>query len=572
MKSFRLLTLLLFCFSFVLLPIRAEAAESGVASDSNSNVATPSNPVRVISVNHPEYDLYDMPALEYIQTDTDYNNYILVDVMSFIQQIGKVEATVLLQDGTEETTSISVSINRQSLAALLTLDPRIVSSAYVLADIKYTSIRAEYGTYELDDGLLQQITVPIKIVIPDEPILLTHLDSEYANYYDKFQKVIAILPTDDLNLVLEPDSDVLIFCSTDSKARYSGRIIWDGSSVDMTKPGIYHVPVSYQLPLHCELAPNAVLPDVQYWVIVQEPEKPQLYEYSQITNSFPWKISTEHVKDIKVLISKDEGPWEELRNDGKITWNQNGLFFIAQLYFTPNSSYRLQVDYRDGKTNIVSFTYDDVVVVIDSYQGDRDGGDTNGNPPLIGGGKPSDENIGDSIIGGNNSDNNDFDSEDTSTNSPESTPEESIEPLPNDDTTTETTAPSETITPSETTTAETEAVQLTVKSEPVLNETAESIPKEAISNEMVPAETTTQIQTTEPSTIDPAPETSSLESSAFSDEISSSEASSSETAIGESEITQTLPIVTAVAAIIAIASLLFLNFTKRRNDHDMESS
>lgn len=533
MKSFRLLTLLLFCFSFVLLPIRAEAAGFRVASDSNSNIATPSNPVRVISVNHPEYDLYDMPALEYIQTNTDYNEHIFQGVTNFVKNLGKVEATILLQDGKEETILLSVSLNRQSLVSLLTLDPRIVSSTYVLADIKYTSIRSEYGTYELDDGLLQQITVPIKIVVPDEPILLTHLDSEYESYYDKFQKVAAILPTDDLNLVLDTDSDDLIFCSIDSNARYSGRITWDGSSVDMTRPGIYHVPVSYQLPLHCELAPNAVLPDVQYWVIVQEPEKPQLYEYSQITNSFPWKISAEHVEDIKVWISKDEKPWEELLNDGHITWNQNGLFFIAQRYFTPDSSYRLQVDYRDGKTNIVSFAYDDVVVVIDSYQGDRDGGDTNGNPP-------------------------------------ESRPEETIEPLPKDNTTTETTEPEET-----TISAETEAVQPTVKVEAVLNKTVEAIQKETlepITNEPVQEETTAQLQTTEDSITETVLESSSFEASVSSDEISSSETSSSEAATSEPEITQTLPIVTAVATIVAIASLLFLSFTKRRNDHDKQST
>lgn len=580
MKSLRHLALLLFwVFLLLHLPMRTEASYQQVASGSDSEVATPDDPVRVISVTHPDYDLNDMPVLKYIQTYTDYNNHILLDVMDFVQNIGKVEATLLLPDGSKEKLNLPVSINRQSLVSLISLDPSVIGTSSALADINFRTIDISYGTYTLDESISQQITIPIEIIIPEETIYLTHLDAEYAYTYNGFKKVISVLPSDDLHEILSNDCDDILYCSSDSNARYYGQISWDGRNVNLDQPGIYRIPVIFHPPLHCTLAENAVLPDVEYYVIVQEPEKPELYEYSQIPGGiyFPWKVSSEHVEDIQVWLSKDYGPWIEMPNSNSCGWNETGLYFTVRFIFEPNSSYRLQADYRDGKTNILSFTYEDIIVINEYYQGDRDGGDTNGNPPLIGSGKPSDENTSDSVIGGNTSDNNNVDSEDTSTNPPESTPEEPAEPLPKDDTGTEATTPDKIISSSEAATPD----ETTISAE-------SSVPGETISSSEAAAadETTISAESTVPDKTTGSAETeavqstveiesflketipdSSSETNAFPEEDSASEATNSET-----EITHTLPVVTAVAAIAAIASLLFLSFTKRRNEHDKTSS
>lgn len=580
MKFLRHLTLLLFLFFLLLhLPIRTEASYQQIASGSDSEVATPSNPVRVISVTHPDYDLNDMPALKYVQTYTDFNNHILLDVMDFVQNIGKVEAVLLLPDGSKEKLNLSVSINRQSLVSLISLDPRVTGTSHVLADINFRTIDISYGTYTLDDDISQQITIPIKIIIPEETVYLTHLDAEYAYIYNGFKKVISVLPNDDLLEILSNDSDDILYCSSDSNARYYGQISWDGRNVNLDQPGIYRIPVIFHSPLHCTMAENIVLPDAEYYVIVQEPEKPEIYEYSQIPGGiyFPWKISSEHVEDIKVWLSKDYGPWVEMPNNNSCGWNETGLYFTVRFIFEPNSSYRLQVDYRDGKTNILSFTYEDIIVINEYYQGDRDGGDTNGNPPLIGGGKPSDENTSDSVIGGNTFDNNNVGSEDTSTNSPESTPGKPAEPLPKDDTTTEaatpdeTTSSAETAEPDETTiSAETAVSRETIASNETTapGETTSSTEATASDERTMSSETEAVQPTVETESFlkETIPESSSSVTTAFSEETSATEGT-----VRASEITHTLPVVTAVAAIAAIASLLFLIFTKRWNGHDKQS-
>ena len=532
-------------------PIQSMAATLQIASGSNPDAPTPDIPVRVTSLTHPDYDLTHISPLEFLQNDTGVNNYILEDIISFINQIGKIEASVLLPDGTEETIKLSTSLNYASLFPLLNLDPCVEGSYEALASINFSPIRNKYGAYELDEDILEQISVPIKIVIPDEPVILTHLDVE-STYMNQFKKVTAVLPTDDLDLIVKNDSENLLFRSSDSNARYSGRITWDSSTTDRNTPGIYRLPTVFQSPLHCELAPNATLPDAPYFALVQEPEKPELYDYTPIPNGilFPWIVSAEHAKEIKVWLSKDGGPWMELPNEGVTCWDQHGLCFTIGSFFTPNSSYQLQVDYRGGKTNILSFTYNDIIVITGSYEGDRDGGDTNGNPPS------RNESVSETIPA---------DPPDPETSETESDGSDGSESLQEDP---------PTVLPETNPQPETSYIEETLASEKSAS-TMESVSgtENTFTTESVSStESTFTTESVSGMESTFTMESDSSEPSAFIDETIVAEripvlaeTDSPQVSSADDTVTPLLPIVTAVAAAAAIASLLFLNITKRRN-------
>lgn len=81
---------------------------------------------------------------------------------------------------------------------------------------------------------------------------------------------------------------------------------------------------------------------------------------------------------VRVWLSEDGGPWEEI-TDGAY-WDETQLSLFTDLLNT-GCHYRIQADYDGGQTGILSFLYADEIVLEGYHDGDRDGGDTGGNPP-----------------------------------------------------------------------------------------------------------------------------------------------------------------------------------------------
>lgn len=93
---------------------------------------------------------------------------------------------------------------------------------------------------------------------------------------------------------------------------------------------------------------------------------------------FPWVAPPGDLAAVRVWLSEDGGPWEEI-TDGAY-WDETQLSLFTDLLNT-GCHYRIQADYDGGQTGILSFLYADEIVLEGYHDGDRDGGDTGGNPP-----------------------------------------------------------------------------------------------------------------------------------------------------------------------------------------------
>lgn len=93
---------------------------------------------------------------------------------------------------------------------------------------------------------------------------------------------------------------------------------------------------------------------------------------------FPWVAPP---GDLAAVRRMAVGGWRAVEEitDGAC-WDETQLSLFTDLLNT-GCHYRIQADYDGGQTGILSFLYADEIVLEGYHDGDRDGGDTGGNPP-----------------------------------------------------------------------------------------------------------------------------------------------------------------------------------------------
>ena len=155
--------------------------------------------------------------------------------------------------------------------------------------------------------------------------------------------------------------------------------------MDTDTPGLYEIHGTFLPPLHCTFSDDLEVPTFTLGLSVQAYGQPRIdcMQPSVWFLYFPWIARDMDLDSMKVWLSENDGEWRELCLYDEVYLTEGDLS-LDTYFLTEGSSYRLQVDYEGGQTGIASFDYDEGFFRFKDYvDGDRDGGDTGGNPPII---------------------------------------------------------------------------------------------------------------------------------------------------------------------------------------------
>ena len=230
--------------------------------------------------------------------------------------------------------------------------------------------------YVFDENVLQELR--IHVLVKELPPAAVLSVEPWHPYTDAFA-----LPRGSSLDVLEKMfsfSPYMLKCYTDDGDSYVSTVEWDFSAVDPNTPGVYLVSGTLPAPEGTFFTDDLALPEISIPVSIQEAGRPELncLFLSRGSLCFPWVTPPGGLEQVHVYLSENEGPWICMDNDSYITEEFLSLFTYS---LTPRSSYRLQAFYDGGQTGILSFIYSDHIILEGYHEGDRDGGDADGNQP-----------------------------------------------------------------------------------------------------------------------------------------------------------------------------------------------
>ncbi|SMP71696.1 peptidase [Anoxynatronum buryatiense] len=163
---------------------------------------------------------------------------------------------------------------------------------------------------------------------------------------------------------------------------------WSVSAINTSVAGVYTAWAEPDLESTYVLAEGVALPRQLSYVSIQATGAPDLNCFVAARGflRFPWVLSPEqqqpHQLDQFVpWLRQDQEEWTSLTEG---FWVTEDYFQLSQHLLDQGSTYTLQVDYPGGQTGILSFLYDETLMIIDYSGGDRDGGDVGGSGPGTG--------------------------------------------------------------------------------------------------------------------------------------------------------------------------------------------
>ncbi|MEN1761387.1 hypothetical protein [Anoxynatronum sibiricum] len=163
---------------------------------------------------------------------------------------------------------------------------------------------------------------------------------------------------------------------------------WSVSAINTSVAGVYTAWAEPDLESTYVLAEGVALPRQLSYVSIQATGAPDLNCFVAARGflRFPWVLSPEqqqpHQLDQFVpWLRQDQEEWTSLTEG---FWVTEDYFQLSQHLLDQGSTYALQVDYPGGQTGILSFVYDETLMIIDYSGGDRDGGDVGGSGPGTG--------------------------------------------------------------------------------------------------------------------------------------------------------------------------------------------
>ena len=319
----------------------------------------------ITAVYHTTYDLENLPVVEMTQNSSQNFN----ELYAFIAMLQSVTADLLYPDGSTETCTLKVAWNCVSGKA--TVDPSIVGAQ---TETGIITLRKSQD-YEFAEGVLQTLTLPVSVLPPGEPTIITQVDSRYDGFH--FACAVPVGGSSSDFYALEEH-----WGGYDAENnQYTCSIRWDYSAVDFEIPGVYPMTGTLEAPENCIFAEDLDVPTLITSVSVQEPGKPEIncfYSLDMAVFCFPWVTPPGELSEIKVWLSENDGEWMELQEMDEASVSSRGLFFYS-VACQVDSSYRLRADYEGGSTGIFSFDYTGELTNISYVKGDRDGGDTDGN-------------------------------------------------------------------------------------------------------------------------------------------------------------------------------------------------
>ena len=230
--------------------------------------------------------------------------------------------------------------------------------------------------YAFGEAVLQELQISVRVEeMP--PAVITSIEQWYP-YTDAFA-VQQGSQTETLENLFA-FSPYYLDCYTENGTSCTAVVEWDFSGIDLNTVGLYHATGRLTAPANTAFAEGIAFPEISIPVSVQAPGRPDINCFLAARGNlhFPWVTPPGELDEISVWLSENNGSWNRLESG---VYVGQEMLSIATRLLTPGSSYRLQVDYDGGQTGILSFTYADEIVLEGYHDGDRDGGDADGNPP-----------------------------------------------------------------------------------------------------------------------------------------------------------------------------------------------
>ena len=230
--------------------------------------------------------------------------------------------------------------------------------------------------YSFGETVLQELQISVRVEeMP--PAVITSIEQWYP-YTDAFA-VQQGSQTETLENLFA-FSHYYLDCYTENGTSCTAVVEWDFSGIDLNTVGLYHAMGKLTAPENTTFAEGIAFPEISIPVSVQAPGRPDINCFLSARGNlhFPWVTPPGELDEISVWLSENNGSWNRLESG---VYVGQEMLSIATRLLTPGSSYRLQVDYDGGQTGILSFTYADEIVLEWYHDGDRDGGDADGNPP-----------------------------------------------------------------------------------------------------------------------------------------------------------------------------------------------
>ena len=230
--------------------------------------------------------------------------------------------------------------------------------------------------YAFGEAVLRELQISVRVEeMP--PAVITSIEQWYP-YTDAFA-VQQGSQTETLENLFA-FSPYYLDCYTENGTSCTAVVEWDFSGIDLNTVGLYHAIGKLTAPANTTFAEEIAFPEISIPVSVQAPGRPDINCFLAARGNlhFPWVTPPGELDEISVWLSENNGSWNRLESGVYVSQE---MLSIATRLLTPGSSYRLQVDYDGGQTGILSFTYADEIVLEGYHDGDRDGGDADGNPP-----------------------------------------------------------------------------------------------------------------------------------------------------------------------------------------------
>ena len=296
-----------------------------------------------------------------VQNTSENNDALLMRIL----QLQSVSARVRTADGEETTIRLSVDWNVGRLDL-----PQI--------DVSAAGEYEELGTIVFPDGytcadhVLRTLRLPVHVVLPDSPVVLTKVDAWTAE-----GEAYAIATGSDLSAFTSTNLPGLWSCYDASDTLYQADICWDTDSVNTTTPGLYWLTGTLAAPAHTAFAETLAVPVLRVPVSVQDPNNPDINCIFPARSKLCLPIAglPGDPAQIRIRLCTHDGIWQDITDSGDCQISSDAIYLSNSL-FTPQETYKLQVTYEGGKTGILTFLFDETLEHFQYSGGDRDGGDS----------------------------------------------------------------------------------------------------------------------------------------------------------------------------------------------------
>ena len=296
-----------------------------------------------------------------VQNTSENNDALLMRIL----QLQSVSARVRTADGEETTIRLSVDWNVGRLDL-----PQI--------DVSVAGEYEELGTIVFPDGytcadhVLRTLRLPVHVVLPDSPVVLTKVDAWTAE-----GEAYAITTGSDLSAFISTNLPKLWNCYDASDTLYQADICWNTDSVNTTTPGLYWLTGTLAAPAHTAFAETLAVPVLRVPVSVQDPNNPDINCIFPARGKLclPLAGLPGDPAQIRIRLCTHDGIWQDITDSGDCQISSDAIYLSNSL-FTPQETYKLQVTYEGGKTGILTFLFDETLEHFQYSGGDRDGGDS----------------------------------------------------------------------------------------------------------------------------------------------------------------------------------------------------